>query len=686
MTTNENKTTQSASSPSEISSSSPKSHYDADNIIVLEGLEGVRKRPAMYIGSTGKKGFHHLAFEVLDNSIDENMAGFADTITLTLNNDGSCTVHDNGRGIPVAPHPKKKISTLEVIFSSLHSGGKFDKKSYAVSGGLHGVGLAVVNACSEWGNVKIWRNGLLYKLDFGKGHLKGHTQEIEDPNAKSRVGTEITFFPDREIFTGIESEEHRFDYEYLATRLRDLAFLNPIKIHLIDRREGSEKEDIFHYENGLVDFVTYLNTAKKVLHQDVLRFTKKQDGYVVDLSIQYNESYNTILYTFVNNINTIEGGTHLTGFKTAMTRAFNNYLKNHPKLLGKSSEQSVKGPDVREGMVAVLSLKVPEPQFEGQTKTKLGNPQAQSIVTEVIYDEMSHYFDHHPENTSAIMQKILMAQRARIASKKARDLTRRKSALDGLRLPGKLADCSSKNPEECELFIVEGDSAGGSAKQGRDRRTQAILPLRGKILNVEKSRLGKILSNLTIAEMIKAIGVGIKEDSGDDESDNGGIEFDLSGLRYHRIIVMCDADVDGHHIETLLMTFFFRFMRPLVDNGHVYLAVPPIYKLRYNKKEKYLYIEDDATKLANEIDLFQNEHKIKNRNQIKISRFKGLGEMNPEQLWDTTMDPSIRLLKRVMYEDYAHTDQVFSVLMGDDVDPRREFILKHYDEVRNLDI
>ncbi|UYP48299.1 DNA gyrase subunit B [Candidatus Lokiarchaeum ossiferum] len=659
--------------------------YDANNIVVLEGLDGVRKRPAMYIGSTGKRGFHHLAFEVIDNSIDEVIGGFCTKITVILEKDNSCRIIDNGRGIPVDIHPTKKVSTLEVVFSSLHSGGKFDKKSYAVSGGLHGVGLAVVNACSEWAVVRVCRDGQIHTVKMGKGHIHGHVTISEGNCYEDDSWTEVTFYPDKEIFTSIPDEEYHFDYVYLANRLRDLSYLNTIEIEIIDKRGEEEKRETFYHENGTSDFVRYLNAAKKPINSEPIRLIKEKDGVVMELAFQYNETYNELIQCYVNNINTVEGGTHLVGFKSALTRIFNNYIKAHPR--DYKNEKALKGTDVREGLVAVLAVRVPEPQFEGQTKTKLGNPEVKTIVSEIVYDEISHYFDSHPSQAKSIVQKSILAQRARVASQKARELTRRKSALDGLRLPGKLADCSSKKPEDCEIFIVEGDSAGGSAKQGRDRATQAILPLRGKILNVEKARLAKILSNKEIAAMIKAIGVGIQESQEiDDEDDDGGITFDISHLRYHKIIIMCDADVDGHHIETLLLTFFFRFMRPLVDAGHIYLAVPPIYKIVHNKKFKYLYIADEAKLLADELHKFQVEHNISDISKIKVQRFKGLGEMNPEELWDTTMEPSSRRLHRASYEDFASTDNMFSVLMGSEVEPRRKYIMDNYDKVQALDI
>ncbi|QEE16375.1 type IIA DNA topoisomerase subunit B [Promethearchaeum syntrophicum] len=667
-----------------------KKDYNAENIVVLEGLEGIRKRPSMYIGSQGRRGFHHLAFEVIDNSIDEVIGGFCSKIQVILEADNSCTIRDNGRGIPVSKHPKKGVSSLEIVFTSLHSGGKFDKKSYAVSGGLHGVGLAVVNACSEWSTAKVRRNGKLYKIKMARGHIIDHLSERETDRALDDTGTEIQFLPDKEIFTGMEEEQYLFDYDYLAGRLRDLAYLNPIEIEIIDRRAEKEKSEIFKYEDGLADFVNYLNKAKKTLHENIVHFKKKSNGIIVELSFQYNESYNEIVQSFVNNINTIEGGTHLTGFKSALSRVFNNYIKDHQSQFKNLKDKTLKGTDVREGIVAILSVSVPEPQFEGQTKTKLGNPEVKTIVSDIVYEEVYHHFDSNPKETKSIIHKCISAQQARLASQKARELTRRKSALETLRLPGKLADCSSKKAEECEIFIVEGDSAGGSAKQGRNRSTQAILPLRGKILNVEKSRIGKILENKEIAAMIKAIGVGIDEgkNNGDEEDDDDDEEsqFDISQLRYHKIIIMCDADVDGHHIETLLLTFFFRYMRPLIDEGHIYLAVPPIYKLNYKNKFKYLYIADEAKLLNAELESFMKEHKISDISKIKVQRYKGLGEMNPEELWDTTMEPENRRLIRVKYDDFTNTDILFSILMGSEVAPRREYIVENYNKVLNLDI
>ncbi len=669
--------------------SKTKKEYNAENIVVLEGLEGIRKRPSMYIGSQGRRGFHHLAFEVIDNSIDEVIGGFCTKIQLILEADGSCTIRDNGRGIPVSKHPRKGVSTLEIVFTSLHSGGKFDKKSYAVSGGLHGVGLAVVNACSEWSTAKVRRNGKLYKIKMAKGHIIEHLSERETDRELDDTGTEIQFLPDKLIFTGMEEELYKFDYDYLAGRLRDLAYLNPIEIEIIDKRVGQEKSEIFKYEGGLSDFVNYLNKAKKRLHENIVHIKKEKDGIIVELAFQYNESYNEIVQSFVNNINTIEGGTHLTGFKTSLSRVFNNYIRDHQSQFKNLKDKTLKGADVREGIVAILSVSVPEPQFEGQTKTKLGNPEVKSIVSEIVYEEVYHHFDSNPKETKSIIHKCISAQQARLASQKARELTRRKSALETLRLPGKLADCSSKNAEECEIFIVEGDSAGGSAKQGRNRSTQAILPLRGKILNVEKSRIGKILENKEIAAMIKAIGVGIYQgkDNGDDEDDDDDeSQFDISQLRYHKIIIMCDADVDGHHIETLLLTFFFRYMRPLIDEGHIYLAVPPIYKLNYKSKFKYLYIADEAKLLTAELESFMKEHNVSDISKVKVQRYKGLGEMNPEELWDTTMEPNNRRLIKVKYDSFIDTDMLFSILMGSEVAPRREYIVANYNKVLNLDI
>ena len=671
-----------------------KKDYDSDSIVVLEGLEGVRKRPSMYIGSQGRRGFHHLAFEVIDNSIDEAIGGFCSKIQVVLEADNTCTIRDNGRGIPVSKHPTKGVSTLEIVFTSLHSGGKFDKKSYAVSGGLHGVGLAVVNACSEWAIAKVRRDGKLYKIKMARGKITEHLTERETDRELDDTGTEIKFLPDKLIFTGMEDNIFEFDYEYIAGRLRDLAYLNPIEIEIIDKRVGQEKSEIFKYEGGLSDFVKYLNKAKKPLHENIVHLKKENNGIIVELAFQYNESYNEIVQTFVNNINTIEGGAHLTGFKTALSRVFNNYIKDHQSQFKNLKDQTLKGADVREGIVAILSVSVPEPQFEGQTKTKLGNPEVKTIVSEIVYEEVYHYFDAHPDETKSIIHKCISAQQARLASQKARELTRRKSAFETLRLPGKLADCSSKNAEECEIFIVEGDSAGGSAKQGRNRSNQAILPLRGKILNVEKSRIGKILENKEIAAMIKAIGVGIYEgrDNGDDEEDDDEYDydddsrFDISQLRYHKIIIMCDADVDGHHIETLLLTFFFRYMRPLIDEGHIYLAVPPIYKLNYKNKFKYLYIADEAKLLVAELESFMKEHEITDITKVKVQRYKGLGEMNPEELWDTTMEPKNRRLIKVKYDDFTNTDILFSILMGSEVAPRREYIVENYKNVGSLDV
>ena len=675
------------------------SSYGADNIKVLEGLDGIRKRPAMYIGSTGKKGFHHLAFEIIDNSIDEAIAGHCNKITINLDNDGSCRISDDGRGIPVAVHSKKKISSLEVIFSSLHSGGKFDKKSYAISGGLHGVGLAVVNACSEWGSARVWRDGKEYEIKFAQGKITHHLTEKELPEGNPLIGAEIQFYPDREIFTSIPENEFEFDYEYLAGRIRDLAFLNPIEIEIydnrekieevgIDEKEGEEKSektpksDHFKFEGGTSDFVKFLTGTKEPLFPDPIQFQATEDNVVVDLSFQYNSGYQTHIQAYVNSIHTTEGGTHLTGFKSALTRIYSNILKNNPKFAKKYKGVAFSGSDVREGLTAILSVRVPEPQFEGQTKTKLGNPRVRSIVSKIVSGGFEKYIDKHPEIAEILLKKGVSAQKARVASEKARDLTRKKGLMNGLRLPGKLSDCSSKNVEECEIFIVEGDSAGGSAKQARDRKTQAILPLRGKIINVEKARLGKVLQNREVGSIIKALGVDLIE-SEDGEAE---LEFDIKNLRYNKVIIMCDADVDGHHIETLLLTLFFRFMQPLVEQGHVYLAVPPIYKLSHRKKSKYLYIEDRSDLLEKEINIFIKEHKIPNKNQIKVQRYKGLGEMNPDELADTTMDPSLRRLHRMVYTDFLSSDHIFSVLMGPEVQPRKDYIMEHYDEALNIDV
>lgn len=651
-------------------------NYGADQIIVLEGLEGVRKRPAMYIGSTGKRGWHHLVYEVIDNAIDESLAGYCNQVDITIEADESIRIRDNGRGIPVSPHPLKKVATIEVIFTSLHTGGKFEKSAYKVSGGLHGVGLSVVNACSEWVEVTIWRDNKKFKVKFGKGKIIEHLSELPLDRDPKDTGTEVHFYPDKTIFTEMESQEDHqvFDYEIITSRLRDLAFLNPIKITVTDKRVNG-KSEVFHYVGGISDFVKYLNNSKKAINETPFYIKKEQDEVVVEVALQYNETYNELIQCYVNNINTIEGGTHLTGFKNALTKVFNDYLKEHPISKNKE-EESLKGSDTREGLTAVLALRVPEPEFEGQTKSKLGNPKVLNIVNDVVYEELSHFFDTHPADIDPIIQKVVNAQRARIASEKTRDATRRKGVLDGLRLPGKLADCSSRDATISELFIVEGDSAGGSAKQGRNREFQAILPLRGKILNVEKARLGKMFENKEIAAMIKAIGVGIQDNT--DETN-----FNLEKLRYYKIIIMTDADVDGAHIKTLLLTFFFRFMRTLIEKNHIFVAVPPIYKISAKKDFKYLYNEG---KLNEELTNFAKEHDISDLSKIKVQRFKGLGEMNPEELWETTMDPAQRLLYRVTFEDFVAADQIFSILMGEEVEPRRNYIIEHYNDVSNLDI
>jgi DNA gyrase subunit B len=650
--------------------------YNANSIVVLEGLDGVRKRPSMYIGTTSKRGWHHLAFEVIDNSVDEALAGVCTEIQLTIEPDNSVRIRDNGRGIPVALHPVKKVPTIEVIFTSLHTGGKFDRKSYQVSGGLHGVGLSVVNACSEWVIVTVWRDGKKHQVKFGKGHIIEHVKELPLDENLNEHGTEVHFYPDKEIFPQIlEAENGKFiDYEYLASRLRDLAFLNPIKISITDKRETPAKSEIFDYKGGIMDFVRYLNTAKKCLHPDPIYIKKEKDGVIVEIAMQWNETYNEFIQCYVNNINTVEGGTHLEGYKNGLTKVFNDYIADRKEF--KTEEKTLKGSDVREGLTAVLAVRVPEPQFEGQTKTKLGNSEVLTIAKDVTVDELTHIFDTMPEMAREIVSKCILAQRARIASQKAREATRRKTPLDGLRLPGKLADCSNRDPTKCEIFIVEGDSAGGSAKQGRDRDTQAILPLRGKILNVEKARIGKMFENKEITAMIKAIGVGIQDQA--DESN-----FDITKLRYDKIIIMCDADVDGAHIKTLLLTFFFRYMRTLIDENHVYVAVPPIYKLSFKKDFVYLY---DENKLMEELRKFMDKHDITDQTKVKVQRFKGLGEMNPEELWETTMDPKTRRLLRVRYDDFISADNIFTILMGDEVEPRRNFIIDHYHEVANLDI
>ena len=621
--------------------------YNADQIQILEGLEGVRRRPGMYIGSTSARGLHHLVYEIVDNAVDEALAGFCSVITVTVNPDNSVTVVDNGRGIPVDIQKKAGISALEVVFTILHAGGKFGGGGYKVSGGLHGVGASVVNALSEWLTVQVRREGKIYEEKFERGKVVSPIT-VTGECGPDESGTTVTFLPDSEIF-----EETVYDYDTLKTRLRETAFLTKnLKIILRDERE-EKRENIFHYEGGIKEFVTYLNRGKTPLYEQVIYCEGLQNSVMVEVAIQHNDSFNENIYTFVNNINTPEGGTHLTGFKNAVTKTFNDYARTN-KLL-KDSEDNLSGEDIREGMTAIISVKVEDPQFEGQTKQKLGNSEVVSAVSAVVSEQLTYFLEQNPNAAKLICEKAILAQRARAAARKARDLTRRKSALDSMALPGKLADCSSKNPEECEIFIVEGDSAGGSAKTARSRATQAILPLRGKILNVEKARLDRVYENAEIKAMITAFGTGIHED------------FDITKLRYNKIIIMTDADVDGAHIATLMLTFIFRFMPELIKEGHVFLAQPPLYKLEKNQKIWYAYSDEELASIIREVGRDQNN---------KIQRYKGLGEMDADQLWETTMDPERRILLRVnMDEDsLSELDLTFTTLMGDQVEPRREFI------------
>ena len=632
--------------------------YGASQIQILEGLEAVRKRPGMYIGSTSAKGLHHLVYEIVDNSVDEALAGYCDHIEVTINKDNSITVVDNGRGIPVGIQAKAHKPAVEVVFTILHAGGKFGGGGYKVSGGLHGVGASVVNALSEWLEVNVYVDGYEYYQRYERGKVMCELQKI-GPTEKR--GTTVHFLPDKEIF-----EETVFDYKVLKQRLREIAFLTKgLRISLTDVREEEPILSSFHYEGGIREYVAYLNKANTPLYDEIIYCEGEKDGVLVEVALQHNDGYNENVYSFVNNITTPEGGTHLVGMRSALTKTFNDYARKN-KLL-KDNEQSLTGEDIREGLTAIVSIKIGEPQFEGQTKQKLGNSEASGAVESIVSDKLSVFLEQNPAIGKLIVEKSVMAQRARDAARKARDLTRRKGALDSMSLPGKLADCSDKDPAKCEIYIVEGDSAGGSAKTARSRATQAILPLRGKILNVEKARLDKILVNNEIKAMITAFGTGIHED------------FDITKLRYHKIIIMTDADVDGAHISTLLLTFLYRFMPDLIREGYVYLAKPPLYKIERNKKEWYAYSDDELNAILTEIGRDQNN---------KIQRYKGLGEMDAEQLWETTMDPERRILMRVSMDDAEKVsiDETFSVLMGDKVEPRREFIEKNAKYVRNLDI
>ncbi len=658
--------------------SSPQNDdYDAEDIQVLKGLEGVRKRPAMYIGDTGKKGLHHLIFEVLDNCVDEAMAGYANKIKVVFFEDNSVQISDNGRGIPIDEHPEFKKPAIEVIMEHLHSGGKFDNKSYKISGGLHGVGLSVVNALTERLEVVIHRDGVIYKQNFSKGNKTSEPEIIPNIN-KKKTGTKITFYPDPDIFE-FDPNEQIFNFSTIANRMRELAFLTPqAKFEIFD--ESTEEDQEYHYEGGIIEFVSYLNKDKQLLHNDVIHITdsyEEEDGSTtyVDVAMQYNQGYQSNILTYANTINTIEGGTHLTGFKTALTRTFNAYIENYMEK--KYKDIILSGNDTREGLSAVISVKLSDPQFESQTKIKLGNSEIRQIVSQIINDKLMQYLEENPESAKKIVLKTINAKKAREAAQKARQMIRRKSALDNARMPGKLADCSSNNAEECEIFIVEGDSAGGSAKQGRDRNYQAILPLRGKILNVEKARLDKILRNNEIQAIIKALGTGIH---GLDEEED---DFDISKLRYHKVIIFCDADVDGHHIETLLLTFFFRYMRPLIDDGYLYMAVPPLYKLSYKKTQDFVYSDQEKEKKIEEIE---KKYNLKNSDSIKVQRYKGLGEMNPDELYDTTMNRDTRILKKVVYDDFLEHDIIFNKLMGPEVKARKKFIIQNYNKVNTLDV
>ena len=635
------------------------SEYTAEQIQVLEGLEAVRKRPGMYIGSTSARGLHHLVYEIVDNAVDESLAGFCDTIQVTIQSDNSVAVKDNGRGMPVDIHPKMGVPAVEVIFTQLHAGGKFGGGGYKVSGGLHGVGASVVNALSVWLEVEIRLEGKVYRQRYERGKVVSPLTQVGTCK-KSDHGSLVTFKPDHEIF-----EDVIFDYDTLRTRLRETAFLTKgLKIQIEDTR-GDGHEDTFHYEGGIKEFVTYLNKGKTALYPQVIYCEGTRNDIYAEVAIQHNDSFNESTYSFVNNIITPEGGTHMAGFRGALTKVFNDYARKSKML--KDSEDNLTGDDIREGMTAIISIKIEDPQFEGQTKQKLGNSEARSAVDSVVSEQLTYFLEQNPTVAKQILEKSILAQRARAAARKARDLTRRKTALEGTALPGKLADCSDKNPKNCEIFIVEGLSAGGSAKEARSRATQAILPLRGKILNVEKARLDRIYANEEIKSMITAFGTGIHDD------------FDISKLRYHKIVIMADADVDGAHISTLLLTFFYRFMPELIRQGHVYLAQPPLYKVEKNKKIWYAYSEEQLTEIMKEVGRDGNN---------KIQRYKGLGEMDAEQLWETTMDPERRTLRRVMIdsENEQEVDLTFTILMGDKVEPRKEFIEANAKFVKNLDI
>ena len=638
---------------------SKSNDYTADQIQILEGLEAVRKRPGMYIGSTSSKGLHHLVYEIVDNAVDEALAGYCTEIFVQINEDNSITVIDNGRGIPVGINTKSGLTGVEVVFTILHAGGKFGGGGYKVSGGLHGVGASVVNALSEWLEVKVFQDGKVYEQRYERGKVMFPLKVVDECPA-DKTGTEVKFLPDKEIF-----EETVYDYNILKQRLREMAFLTKnIKRTLKDVRDDNHKEKVFHYEGGIKEYVKYLNKGNDALYDNIIYCEGTKDDVYVEVAFQHNNGYSDNVYGFVNNITTPEGGTHVTGFRNAVTKTFNDYARTN-KIL-KDKDQNLSGEDIREGLTAIISIKIQDPQFEGQTKQKLGNTEARGAVESVVTEQLTYFLEQNPSVAKVICEKSILAQRAREAARHARDLTRRKTALDGFKLPGKLADCSDKDPSHCEIFIVEGDSAGGSAKSARKRETQAILPLRGKILNVEKARLDRILGNAEIRAMITAFGTGIHED------------FDISKLRYDKIIIMTDADVDGAHISTLLLTFFYRFMPDLIKDGHVYLAQPPLFKLEKNKKVWYAYSDEELADILKEVGRDQNN---------KIQRYKGLGEMDASQLWETTMDPEKRILKKVIYDDEfaSEIDVTFSTLMGDKVEPRREFIEENAKFVKNID-
>ncbi|NLU52995.1 MAG: DNA topoisomerase (ATP-hydrolyzing) subunit B [Clostridiaceae bacterium] len=636
-------------------------NYNEEQIQVLEGLEAVRKRPGMYIGSTSIRGLHHLVYEIVDNSIDESLAGYCDNIYVSINSDNSITVIDNGRGIPTGIHPKLQIPTIEVVHTVLHAGGKFGGDGYKVSGGLHGVGASVVNALSRWMEVEVCRDGKIHRQRYERG-VPVTGVEIIGECPEEKTGTKTTFLPDDEIF-----EETVFDFDTLLKRFREMAFLNKnITITLVDKRGEEPNEVVLHYEGGISSFVEYINKNREVLHPEVIYFSAKKNDYELEVAMQYTDSFLENIFSYANNITTTEGGTHVTGFKTAITKVINDYARKYNLL--KENDKNLSGEDVREGLTAIICVRLTEPQFEGQTKTKLGNAEIRSFTEGVVTEKLSCFLEENPKVAKIIVDKTILSFRAREAARKAREMTKRKSVLESTSLPGKLADCSEKDPSKCEIFIVEGDSAGGSAKQGRDRRYQAILPLWGKMLNVEKSREDKVYGNDKLSPVITALGTGIGED------------MDLSKLRYHKVIIMADADVDGSHIRTLLLTFFFRYMRPLIENGHIYIAQPPLYKVKRNKEEYYVYNDRELQKLLKE------KNWSKEDGNLTIQRFKGLGEMNSDQLWETTMNPETRTILKVEMDDPVNTDEIFTVLMGEKVEPRKEFIQKYAKTVNNLDI